>query len=259
MASNHYDKAPIVEALVDLHVAPRPGLTAIDLAVNLEPLLLDTYADRQEIADPQPKLQVTIGSNGQPSVSVGVGLSGFRYTSHDKRRLLFCRLTSFTLSIQCDPTSVESRYDRWEVLRDEAYRLWAIYKKACEPLLVTRAAVRYINRFDLPSTRVELQDYFKLYPHEPQGLKYNDIHHFVVQTQMRQPDIEATAILNQATVPPVSPDMLSVLLDIDLFREQLNWEASRDDMIWDYVEKLHARENEIFEACITDKAREVIR
>lgn len=50
---------------------------------------------------------------------------------------------------------------------------------------------------------------------------------------------------------------VAIILDLDLFRAV---EVPQDeDSIWTYFERLHVRKNDIFEACITDKARELFQ
>ena len=76
-----------------------------------------------------------------------------------------------------------------------------------------------------------------------------------MQIRLPQIDIESTAILNQTIVPSHKPDCTSVVLDIDLFRDR---DLPGDDFeLWSFFEVLHDRKNEIFEACITDTAREL--
>jgi len=60
-------------------------------------------------------------------------------------------------------------------------------------------------------------------------------------------------IINQALVPRTNPDFISVILDFDLFRQQI-WQADDED-IWRFLEELRHRKNVVFEASITDKAR----
>jgi uncharacterized protein (TIGR04255 family) len=78
-----------------------------------------------------------------------------------------------------------------------------------------------------------------------------------MQLHILQEDLRGMLILNQALVPPPHPNMASVLLDIDLFRE-VDVPANEDDL-WTFFERLRQRKNEIFEACITEPMKELIR
>ena len=77
-----------------------------------------------------------------------------------------------------------------------------------------------------------------------------------MQLQIPFLKIEATCILTQATVRPSSPESVSVVLDIDMFRQRDF--GGNDADLWTFINKLHDAKNEIFEACITDKIREMI-
>ena len=120
---------------------------------------------------------------------------------------------------------------------------------------VTRLAVRYINRLDLPGEHAELKDYFRTTPEVSPELPQTMNGFF-----LRVHPLEALGgqlLINQTIVPPVKPNTAAVVLDIDLFRDT---DVPQDDNdIWDYFECLHERKNEVFEACITDRTRELIR
>ncbi len=68
-------------------------------------------------------------------------------------------------------------------------------------------------------------------------------------------------VLNQYllpyTVSSEPPTTASILLDLDLFKahELPQNEAS----LWSLLEELHCKKNEIFEGCITDRTRDLIR
>jgi uncharacterized protein (TIGR04255 family) len=146
-------------------------------------------------------------------------------------------------------------YEGWQPLRDEAKRLWVAFREKTQPTKVTRLAVRYINRLDMPS-QSELKDYLRtspeVSPELPQGLSG-----FFMQLTLPQPDIRGTLVLNEAGVPSGRPEVASVVLDIDLFREEDVGQS--EEWIWDYLESLRRRKNEIFEACITDRLRELFQ
>ena len=258
MSSSHYRKAPITEALIDFRVNPAPGLTAVDIAAGLLKHMTSEYPERQEIPSEQ-RLQLTFRPSFSPEVNYGPALSGFRYVSADGRRIFQARVEGFTFSLLCDPVSEEKRYEHWSLFRNDAYKLWEVYRRVCNPIQITRAAIRYVNRFDLPGPPLELRDYFTVYPQEPVNLGHHDLASFGLQLVIPQPDIEAVTVLNQGLILAPIQGAISIVLDIDLFRENLSWDASNSDTVWEYMEKLHVKKNEVFEACITDLTREVIR
>jgi uncharacterized protein (TIGR04255 family) len=55
--------------------------------------------------------------------------------------------------------------------------------------------------------------------------------------------------------------MVSVRLDFDLFRELYDrtWQIGEDVKAWQLLERLRERKNAVFNASITEKAKELIR
>jgi len=76
-----------------------------------------------------------------------------------------------------------------------------------------------------------------------------------MQLTIPQEDIKSLTLINETIIAPVRRDSVSVVLDIDIFRI-VDLPTDEND-IWGYFEQLHIRKNEVFEACITDKAREL--
>lgn len=174
-------------------------------------------------------------------------VSGYRFVSENGRQIFQAQLGGFTFN-RLEP------YEHWAPFRQEAQRLWQVYVAAAKPHAVTRAALRYINRINVP-LGAELKDYFRTVPEVAPDLP-QILSSFVMHLEVPQADIDGKLLLNQATVEPAHPDMSSIVLDIDLFCEV---EMQADDRsLWELFEKLRVRKNAVFEACITDRVREVI-
>jgi uncharacterized protein (TIGR04255 family) len=62
-------------------------------------------------------------------------------------------------------------------------------------------------------------------------------------------------LLSEALIEPAKPNVASIVLDIDLYRDTNP--PQEDSEIWSFFEILRERKNEVFEACITEKAREL--
>jgi uncharacterized protein (TIGR04255 family) len=153
-------------------------------------------------------------------------------------------------------------YDEWESFRGEAMDLWRLFRETHHPTQVARVAVRYINRIDIPLKdadprgSLQLGDYFKTYPQIAEGLAHYTMAGFVMQVLVPQLDIESMLVINQAVVPPLQPGVLSVVLDLDLFRE-VRWNPDDDGLVWGFFDTLRQRKNEAFEASITENTREL--
>ncbi len=243
----HYKKAPITEAIIDLKVTLPAGIT-IDQLNDIRPSIIDKFP----IVEPfyQGVGELTFRPGETFSADTSQQQIGFWFRSEDNLRTFQARLDGFSFN-QLAP------YESWEKLSDEAKSLWELYKEICKPLQVTRAAIRYINQINIPvDGLVELKDYLRVIPEVSPGLPQRSLQAFFMQLQIPQQDLDCMLIVNEAIAPPTIPDFLTILLDFDLFRQQI-WD-SNDENIWHFLEELRHRKNEVFEASITDKTRELI-
>jgi uncharacterized protein (TIGR04255 family) len=242
-----YNKPPITEAVIDLRVNLPEGFTVDKLnAIHLS------------ISENFPTIEPFYKGIGallyQPGESFKVDTSeqqiGYWFRSEDNLRTFQASLEGFSFN-RLAP------YESWEEFSSEAKKLWEIYKEICSPINVTRVAVRYINQINIPAHELtELKDYLKTVPEVSPKLPQNALQTFFMQLHIPQGDLDCMLIINEAIAPPVNPEFVSVILDLDLFRQQI-W-SSDDEEIWCFLEKLRDRKNEVFEASITDKTRELI-
>ncbi len=77
-----------------------------------------------------------------------------------------------------------------------------------------------------------------------------------MQLQIPQEHLGTMLVINQAIVPPPTPNFVSIILDLDLF---LEGDISSDEIeLWQILEQMHEQKNRAFEACITEHTRELI-
>ena len=120
---------------------------------------------------------------------------------------------------------------------------------------ITRLALRYINRLDLPLPLRDLKDYLRTVPEISPNMT-QELSGYFMQLQLPQADLDAILVLSQTLIPPPEPNIVSVVLDFDLFFKDNVPSEDRD--IWKQFEVLRTRKNKVFEACITDKTRRLI-
>lgn len=247
----HYSKAPIVEAIIDLRIARQSGPLIEDLAA-IRDIVADRYPNQEILYEYSE--EVYIEEVGDPAYQETTREQlGFRFASWDGRENFNARLDGFSFTIRAP-------YDRWEPFRDEARRLWDLYRSVVKAEAVTRAAMRYVNRLDLDGATVKLEDYLRTHPEVSTDLPNEGLlSGFFMQLQLWQEDLSCMLIVNEAPSPSPTPGTVSILLDFDLYREQFAWNAEDDEAIWDFMEQLHDRKNEVFEACITDETRRLIK
>ncbi|MCB0834599.1 MAG: TIGR04255 family protein, partial [Bacteroidetes bacterium] len=239
----HYVNAPITEAVIDIRVRVPEKIGTFEL---------EEFYDKESGRYPNKKelkfVEARFTAGEQISAAAKQLPHGFAYTNEDKQQIAQVQLNGFTFS-RLQP------YQSWEPFRDEGRRLWEVYRDLVQPEMVTRMAVRYINRLDLPLPLSDFKDYLRTVPEVapdlPQGLAGYFMH-----LTIPYEDIQSTLLLNQAIIQPKREGVVSVVLDIDLFRKMDRPDEEQE--MWHFFETLHERKNDIFEACITDRTRELI-
>ena len=244
---SHYSHAPIKEAIFDVRVAGgNTSVLQIDDALHS---IRDEYTSRQELfSAPQFELKMTMGA--PPAFNVGPTLNGFRYGNASGTQLMQARADGFSFNLL-------GCYENWENFSGEVRRLWEIYLTARQPQVITRVGLRYINHFVFAEANINLSEYFAVYPTMPANF-FENANGFEMQISAPQTDLEAMLLLTQGTIM-ASPDKPALLLDIDVFREGLRWNPAGREELWNYASRLRQRKNQVFESCLKEPARELIR
>jgi len=245
--TRHYSRPPITEAILDLKVILPDGFS-VEKFLEIHEHIRDRFPTSQPIhvgslvVQSGPDIDIKVDANRQHS--------GFLFRSKDNLRVFQATLQGFTFN-RLAP------YDSWEAFSSDARSLWEIYKDICKPEFVTRAAVRYINQFNIPMKgSIDLQDYLRTVPEITPGIPQNILSFFFMQLQIPQDDLNCMLIVNETLVPPTTPEFITVILDIDLFRQEV-WQSD-DEEIWHFLEQLRERKNQVFRESITEKTEELI-
>ena len=239
-----YERAPIKEALIDIRVEPSqmPFESLQELGTHL-----NDYPKRET------------RNFGAVTIQLGTGIAptmeqkpwSLVFKNGQDNQVAQFRLDGFTFS-RLEP------YQDWEHLRDEARRLWEIYRRATGSRKILRVAVRYINVLNLPGERVEPQEYLNIFPTVPQNLPagLRDFGPFSMRLPFGQNDLHGVLVVNQGNTLTAKPDCVAIVLDFDLYVD--NPPVTNEQELWGFFEKLRERKNLYFEASITDKTRELI-
>ena len=236
-----YRNPPVTEALIDIQ--------AMGIQCTLDQLRAIAgdsrdFPDIREIRHDQ--IRVMPGKD--TPVSATQEVVGYQFWAGDKKRVWQARSNGFTLSHLAP-------YSTWESLVADARPLWTRFREATggHP---SRVAVRYINRFDIAAGgKINYEDYFRTVPKIPPELD-TGLTGYLMQLVLPQQDLKAVAVITQTPSKAPDPNVFSLVLDIDLFREV---EIPQDEEgLWALLEQFRERKNFIFENCMGDKAREVI-
>jgi uncharacterized protein (TIGR04255 family) len=247
-AQKRYKSAPIMEAVIEVRLAPVESFKD-EWLKELGASLRSRFPKQVEMRRVEMGFAFGAGADQQANFRTHNTPFGLRLSKDDDSRILQIRRDGFAYSHLAP-------YTDWATFRGEAYPLWEQYRKVAAGGALARCGLRYINRIEIPGERVEIEDYFALYPKIPAAMPNPDIAGMLMNLTLPQPDLECGATITQALTDPAKKDHMSVILDIDLFRENLvKWS---DSEVWSYFDKLRHRKNEMFEGCITDRTRELI-
>jgi uncharacterized protein (TIGR04255 family) len=108
----------------------------------------------------------------------------------------------------------------------------------------------------VPAPLNNIEDYLRTYPFIAQELPQM-IDGYFMQIGIPFKKIEGRATITETIIPPHKPGFISMVLDIDVSKE---YQAPVTEAeAWSLLEGLHELKNEIFEACITYKSRELFK
>ncbi len=236
--------APITEALVDIRVKLPPDADVKKIDPIYE-LIKDRYPKKQEQRMSEIKIELKPGEELAKQLTK---INGFRYLSSDEKEIVQVRMDGFTFN-RLFP------YTKWEDLRQEAHRLWSIYREITCPDLVTRVALRFINNLKIPMPIKDFDEYLVCPPRVPEKLPQG-VSSFLTRVVIHEPSLEASAIITHA-LESVVGEVLPIILDIDVFK--FRPEGMDEGDIWTTLENLRIFKNRIFFASITKKLEEMFK
>ena len=238
----HLSKAPITEALINIQVMLPIHKRTIEHLAALDEKFQEQYPDKKTIEEFQYKFEGGSTPTGQTSSKK----LGFRYTNGDKTQVIQSTISGLSLS-RLPP------YEDWQKLRAEARRVWKIYSDLVQPDGITRVAARYINKLELPGPLIDFDDYFNYVPVVPKALPQMYAGFF---SRIVVPDKkgQCMAIITQMYQPGQDPSAVSVVLDIDVFREK---HFADEQEAWATIDQLRDFKNLIFFDSITEKSAEL--
>jgi uncharacterized protein (TIGR04255 family) len=235
-----YKNAPIKEAVFDLRLrfSNKPDLALFE---KMYFIIKKDYEKKEDINSQTFLFDLT---SQNPLINSKIGSVGLKLTSADGSRVLQIKDDGFTFS-KLAP------YENWNSFKAEAERLLKIYSELCNPILVERAALRYINSIKIDNS-FPLSYYFNTFPSIEPSLKESMIQFFSRYLFVNKNDKSIIAVVNQVKgIEGVSDE---VIFDIDVFKDKIELEMFSDDF-WKLFEKLREFRTEIFENSITEKSK----
>lgn len=241
-----FPNAPITEALLDIRVQ-LPEEVDLKKLETFQAFVKERFPQKQERISFQAGFQFS--PEGPATLPPSSKPDGYLFRSTTENKVVQARLDGFTFN-KLKP------YEKWELFSSEAHDLWKIYVDITSPIKITRIALRYINRIEIPLPINNFKEYIltvpEIAPNIPQALS-----NFFMQLVIPNPEIGATAVINQ-TMEPITPNRrVPLIFDIDVFKEAIN--VDNKEEIWDDFKKLRKFKNDIFFNSITKKTEELFK
>jgi len=243
----HLKNAPISEALIDLRVRLDPGFEVMGLKD-----LHREFEAEFPIVEEQKLLQQTFGPLGAPDAKVEVqhfGIRGFLFKSQDGKNIIQFRKDGFTFN-RLHP------YTSWGEMFPQAWHFWKLFSAAVHPVEISRIAVRYINKLQLPGPGIELRAYLKTAPVVPPGAP-GQVNGFASRLIIVDAEKGHAANVIQIMESTADPAALTTILDIDAYKDDLS-NTSEEALLRDFS-ALRTFKNQIFFGSLGEKALELYR
>jgi uncharacterized protein (TIGR04255 family) len=239
--------APITEALIDFRIKIKDGFDVGQIE-TLYSVISGEYPDKKARHRLEGRFEFKKGD--KPFSLSTETIDGYIFTSADKKQVFQARIDGFTFN-RLKP------YDRWETFREEAQRLWHLFRNLISPEIV-RVGLRYINKFDIPLFPQPLRDfneYLTAAPIVPEGLPQG-VSSFLTRVVIQNQEIDAAAIITQAFEQIIDPKFIPIILDIDAFKQK---DRIGEEEAWQALEDLRLFKNAIFFSSITEKTKELFK
>jgi len=240
--SKKYRNPPIIEALCEFKLEPSvPWDMAIPGMVY------------ERIRDKFPKRR----QGKALEVSMTAGPGGVEHQVFTTERMQFLREDEKAL-IQVGPNLLAVNhlkpYPNWQEFLPLIHQGFDAYHEAANPKGIQRIGLRYINRIEIPGGRIELENYFEFRPYIGEKLP-QDYGPFIVGIQIPFEESRDVLRLELASATTEMPDTVAVMLDLDYFLAQPD--RFSQDSVFQWIEVAHNHVEEVFEACITDRLRQM--
>ena len=244
MPDQRYKRPPITEAVIEVRFSE---------AVSDQQLRKVSHGFARHYPGEQilenAEVQLNVGDLvSAPTAQWVPGRQSYRRASSTEAELAIIAPTSLIVSQLPD-------YPGWDAFSDRFGRDWALWKQEVGYRKIARLGIRYINRLDLPfdGPVVDEDRYLNLYPRTPDA--FGPTQSYGIQASFRSGPVSGSIVINSGIVPSPLEGRLSIMLDIDVSREREL--PQRDDDLQTLLRDFRAEKNRIFEACITDRAREL--
>lgn len=240
----HFDNAPIREAIIAIQIHDLPDSIVEEL--NKLP---------QDVKDAYPKstpisMSRFVGeiSPQKTAASAHQQPLGLQFNSSDSKQLFQARLNGFSFH-RLAP------YESWKPFRDEAFKLWGLYRKVVGPVKIVNFSVRYVNTLVVPAPGL-LEDYLRVYPQlSPEIPQMLNNYYMRLDLPLENEGAGDGILTMTQTLLRSEPGTSSILLDNLFMYAALD---VPDDTLWKRIDAVQAVKNRVFLATLTPEMQKRI-
>ena len=237
-----YKNAPIIEAVCELRFEPDSPWDLVMPGLVYEQVK-DAFPKRRQVK--------TVG------LSILAGPDSIEQRVQPVDRMQFLSEDESVL-VQVGPNLLSVNhlkpYPSWQEFLPSIRKAVGAYCDVVNPTTIHRIGLRYINRIEIPSPRIELKDYFEFYPFVGSNLA-QEHGPFRVGIQTPYEDSRDILKIELMSANTKTPDTSAFILDLDYFLVQP--EGITLDGVLKWVGVAHGRVEDAFEACITERLRQI--
>ncbi len=246
--NEQYKSPPITEAILDIR-ASLPSDVTIEHLLTYHEEIKNLYPEKEQRMSWTGGFEFKPGSAPKIAAPSG-GPDGYFFRSPSNSKIVQFRRDGFTFN-KLKP------YAKWEALRSEAKVHWERYLQIARPYEVTRLALRYINKIQIPLPFKDFKEYVLTIPDIAPGLP-NAMSNMIMQLVIPNNQIDATANITETIEPTkAGQSFLVFIFDIDVYRKVAL--KPDDGKIWAILEELRVFKNQIFKKSLTDKCKELFK
>jgi uncharacterized protein (TIGR04255 family) len=243
MTQHSYSNPPITEAIIEIRHSQPHDPSKLKKAVKRFRKIYANYT-------PMSELQVKVEIQGATPVTNATPQNYHRLSSSDMTQMLTFKGQNFTVS-QLAP------YQGWDEFFNRFKRDFEEWKKQTGYQEIVQIGVRFINRIDIPLDKpvTVYEKFLNVYPLLPSLIE--PISHYAIQVEQPLNDLGCILRLNSAVVKSPLAEHISIVVDQDIIKKDSP--PQKEIEIYSLLNEIRVKKNEIFEACITDRAREAFR
>lgn len=234
-------KPPIVEAVLEIHVNPSPNLTT-DKLKNPAKKLFESFPEQRTRREFEGQYQLD-AKGEKVNQQTRQEITGYIYEERERKQILQFLKNRYAYN-RLQP------YVSWDDFVENARSNWEnYYIGTAEPESITKLRLRFLNHLHIPTTE-EPSAYVTTYPSLPDTIN-DTVNSFFYRIGL----IDREGITSRAvhTLKPAKNEF-QVILVIDNSVEMTIQTDPDNQEIWEKIEKLRSKKNQLFFELLTDRA-----